>query len=145
MTDFNTYQLGFHMPHLLLRPSPQAAGPNNEDSIADVSFLNLANATGEVFPHLIYRGHISLVICGWSDLQWTGYTFNRNNNVDLNLEEIDKVRKCLYSEHGFDFATPSQSAQTRDARRYWLRLIAHRSQYVLRQWQYLVQTIEEGI
>ncbi|EUC40142.1 hypothetical protein COCMIDRAFT_41480 [Bipolaris oryzae ATCC 44560] len=143
---FMTYQLEFHMAHLLLRPSNQNGSSVTDDSIVDLSFLELANADGQIVPHSLHRGHMTLVICGWSDLQWTGYVFTQVDNDDLDIEEIDEFKgHFLTSEYGFDLTTPSQSITVRDARRYWLRLVAHRIQYVLQKWLYLVRTIEEGV
>ncbi|EUC36893.1 hypothetical protein COCCADRAFT_33883 [Bipolaris zeicola 26-R-13] len=143
---FRTYQLEFHMEHLLLRPSSQNEGSVTDESIADLSFLELANADGQIAPHSIYRGHMTLVICGWSNLQWTGYVFSQADKDNLNTEDMDELKgHFLTSEYGFDFNTPPQSIKTWDARRYWLRLVAHRIQYVLREWLYLVRTVEEGV
>lgn len=134
------------MEHLLLRPSSQNEGSVTDESIADLSFLELANADGQIAPHSIYRGHMTLVICGWSNLQWTGYVFSQADKDNLNTEDIDELKgHFLTSEYGFDFNTPPQSIKTWDARRYWLRLVAHRIQYVLREWLYLVRTVEEGV
>jgi hypothetical protein len=141
-----TYQIEFHMAHLLLRQSNQTAGSVTDGSVADLSFLELANADGQIVPHSIYQGHMSLVICGWSNLQWTGYVLTRADNDDLDVEDIDEFRgHFLTSEYGFDFGTSPQSAKTWDAREYWLRLVAHRSQYVLQEWLYLVRTVEDGV
>ncbi|XP_014561612.1 hypothetical protein COCVIDRAFT_33601 [Bipolaris victoriae FI3] len=143
---FRTYQLEFHMEHLLLRPSSQNEGSVTDDSIADLSFLELADGNGQIVPHSLYRGHMTLVICGWSNMQWTGYVFTQADNDGLDNKDIDKLKgHFLTSEYGFDFATPPQSVQTWDARRYWLRLVAHRSQYVLQEWLYLIRTVEEGV
>lgn len=145
MLGVNTYRLEFHMAHLLLRQSPQTADPATDGSISNLSFLNLTNAEGQIVPHSIYQGHMSLVICGWSNLQWTGYSFARDDNSDLEIGETDQLRRHLASEYGFDFATPAQSAQPLDARSYWLHLVAHRTQHVLREWLCLIRTIEEGV
>lgn len=133
------------MAHLLLRQSPQTMSPGANGSAADLSFLNLVNIDGQVVPHSIYQGHMSLVVCGWSDLQWTGYAFILDENGEKEVVESDELRRHIASQYGFEFTTPSQSAQPWDARRYWLRLVAHRSQHVLREWLYLVRTVEEGV
>ena len=116
-----------------------------DDSVANLSFLDLANADGHIIPHSIYQGHMSLVICGWSDLQWTGYAFTQDENSNKEVVKSDERRENLVFQHGFDFNTPAKSVKLWDARRYWLRLVAHRSQYILREGLCLVRTIEEGI
>jgi hypothetical protein len=150
---FPTYRLEFHMAHLLLRKLPQitdiAAGSEDVDktgSLLDLSFLELVGHDGNVAPHSIYQGHMSVVICGWSNLQWTGYVFTKADNDDLDEEDEDEFRgHFLTSQYGLDFVLPRQSTHCWDARRYWLRLVAHRCQYVLREWLYLVHTILYGV
>ncbi|KAL1793160.1 hypothetical protein ACET3X_008142 [Alternaria dauci] len=150
---FPTYRLEFHVAHLLLRKSSllvdRAAGYENIDRTGpflDLTFLELEDSDGKVAPHSIYQGHMSVVICGWSNFQWTGYAFTKADNDDLDDEDEDEFRgHFLTSLYGFDFATPQGSANCWDARRYWLRLVAHRCQYVLREWLYLVRTIQEGV
>jgi hypothetical protein len=150
---FPTYRLEFHMAHLLLRKLPQTADlaasrkeVDKTGSLLDLSFLKLADRDGKTAPHAIYQGHMSVVICGWSDLQWTGYAFTKADNDDLEEEDEDELKgqflTCLY---GFDFGLSPETASCWEARRYWLRLIAHRCQHVLREWLYLVHTIEEGV
>jgi hypothetical protein len=88
---------------------------------------------------------MSIVICGWSNTQWTGYVFTNGDDEDAE-EEADELRGFfLTTEYGFDFSTSQDHAQTWDARRYWLRLVAHRCQQVLSEWRYLVLTVEEGV
>ncbi|CAN9390927.1 unnamed protein product [Alternaria alternata] len=150
---FRTYRLEFHMAHLLLRKSLQIvdlAGSREEvgktGPLLDLAFLELADSDGKVAPHSIYQGHMSVVICGWSNLQWTGYAFTKADNDDLDEEDQEELRgHFLTSLYGFDFCQPRESANCWDARRYWLRLVAHRCQYVLREWLYLVRTVEEGV
>jgi hypothetical protein len=141
------------MAHLLLRKSLQIvdlAGSREEvgktGPLLDLAFLELADSDGKVAPHSIYQGHMSVVICGWSNLQWTGYAFTKADNDDLDEEDQEELRgHFLTSLYGFDFCLPRESANCWDARRYWLRLVAHRCQYVLREWLYLVRTVEEGV
>lgn len=134
------------MEHLLLRPSSQTEGSVTDESVADLSFLELADADGLIVPYSLYREHMTLVICGWSNMQWTGYVFTQADKDNLNIEDMDELKgNFLASEYGFDFTAPPQSILTWDARSYWLRLVAHRSQYVLREWLYLVRTVEEGV
>jgi hypothetical protein len=141
------------MAHLLLRGPTDAVNPDTgvsnhvgAASLVDLSFLGLVDSKGNVSPHSIYQGHMSVVICGWSDSQWTGYTFTNTDNDDIDDEELDEMRgHFLTTEYGFDFATPRDCAQTWDARRYWLRIVAHRCQHVLKEWLYLVHTVEEGV
>ncbi|CAN9438234.1 unnamed protein product [Alternaria alternata] len=150
---FPTYRLEFHIAHLLLRKSPEIvglAGGHEEDgktgSLLDLAFLELGDSDGKVAPHSIYQGHMSVVICGWSNLQWTGYAFTKADNDGLDEEDQEDLKgHFLTSLYGFDFGLPRGSANCWDARRYWLRLVAHRCQYVLREWLYLVRTIEEGV
>lgn len=143
---FRKYRLEFHMEHLLLRPSSQTEGSVTDESVADLSFLELADADGLIVPYSLYREHMTLVICGWSNMQWTGYVFTQADKDNLNIEDMDELKgNFLASEYGFDFTAPPQSILTWDARSYWLRLVAHRSQYVLREWLYLVRTVEEGV
>jgi hypothetical protein len=114
-------------------------------SLIDLSFLHLSDTDGTTSRHAISHRHMSVVICGWSNTQWTGYVFTSGDDEDAE-EEVDELRgPFLTTEYGFDFSTTQDRAQTWDARRYWLRLVAHRCQHVLSEWRYLVLTIEEGV
>ncbi|EMD90963.1 hypothetical protein COCC4DRAFT_135910 [Bipolaris maydis ATCC 48331] len=146
ISDFKIYRLEFCMIHIRLKPPYQNGRPVTDDSVVDLSFLELADADGHIVPHSMYWGHITLVIGGWSNTQWTGYVFNQADKDELDTEDIDELKRhFLISEYGFDFATPPQSVKFWEVRRYWLRLVAHCSQYVLQEWLYLVRTVEEGV
>ncbi|KAI8935688.1 hypothetical protein NX059_007209 [Plenodomus lindquistii] len=146
------FHLEFHLAHLRLRDTNTHAvadGVHLVDGVGqpplDVSFLDLRTPSGEVSPHWIYQAQDSLVIYGWSNMQWTGYAFsNTGHGASLEYEEVDDEMKPhdLSTEYGFNFDLPKD---VWDAREYWIRILAFRCEFVSQEWQYLIRTVEDGV
>ncbi|KAF1845932.1 uncharacterized protein K460DRAFT_417114 [Cucurbitaria berberidis CBS 394.84] len=157
---FKTFRLEFHLAHLILRettirPHPEGNSIDGaiSQSLVDLSFLDLETSAGGVSSHSIYQAHISIVICGWSDSQWTGYAFanqgakdspREDEEEDDDDEEYVPRRDPFAADNIYDYFMHAD-VQTWDARRYWLWIVAIRCQLVLKEWLYLVCTIEEGV
>ena len=115
----------------------------------DLPFLSLQSTSGSIVPHAVYQAHVSIVICGWSDTQWTGYTFSNTGLGDMPYDEEDvdedSPRQDYFaSENGYDTFMNADKPEW-DARKYWLRLVSARCKSVLQEWTYLVRTIEDGV
>ena len=110
----------------------------------------------------IYEAHISIVICGWNHTNWTGWAFAKTDfAVEEREEEEDdetwfNFEECEEKEDedtmAEDYFASDGVGETLDAnvpiwdpRYYFLRILAIRLDIVLREWRYLVQTIEYSI
>ena len=149
MLGFSTFHLEFHLAHLILRQTETAStcadsSTTSSESLVDLSFLQLESSSGKTAPHSIYQAHDSVVFCGWSNAQWTGYVFTNtgHNALPYADEEDEEIPGALDIDYGFDF---DLGRKIWDAREYWLRIVAFRCQLVWREWFYLVRTVEEAI
>jgi hypothetical protein len=88
-----------------------------------------------------------VVICGWTNSQWTGYAF-ANTGLDAEpFEEPDEdepKHDFFAADNMLDYFKDADTS-TGDARKYWLQIIGIRCQVVLKEWQYLVTIVEEKI
>ena len=86
-------------------------------------------------------------MCGWSNNQWVGYAFANTGLPETPFEEQgeDEPKRDLFAAERDDDYIKDADAPTWDARRYWLQVVAIRCELVLREWTFLVHTIEERI
>ena len=155
-----SFHLGFHLAYLVLRETDSTTSTTDNDdrskkaardSSIDISFLDLESSCGPSSSRYhVRKANISIVTCGWSNTQWTSYAFANTRPEEEGDEEEEEEDYELFkqdffaAEDGLDYAMDANRAEW-DARRYWLRIVAIRCQLVLKEWQYLVHTIEEGI
>lgn len=151
--SLNTFRLEFHVAHLILRkaPAPPVGGTDNgtekNDPVADLTFLEDANSPEEAPRYLIYQSHISVTVCGWSDTQWTGYAF-ANTGLPLTsfVSQVeDEPTHDLFAADRDDDYIKDADDTTWDARKYWLQVVGIRCELILKEWTYLVRTVEEAI
>lgn len=126
-------------------------GESATKPLIDLACLGLQSPSGTVSSqHFIQEANISIVVCGWGNTEWTGYAF-ANTGTEAEEEEVDESdvgsgiqQDFLAAENGYDYVIDANSPE-RDARRYWLRVLAIRCELVWKEWQYLVRTIEGAI
>ena len=158
-----TFCLEFHLAYLVLRevdPSPtEKAGAAEKDTkntpLVDLAWLDIQSSSGSVTTgHVIEEANVSVVVCGWSNTQWTGYAF-ANTRVEAEEEEEEDTdseeetedmpqQDFLAAEDGLDYMLDANNPEW-DARKYWLRVLSARCQLVWKEWQYLVRTVEDAI
>jgi hypothetical protein len=151
VNDFTNFNLAFHVSYMKLRETKkvssvtpgQGAGPG--DNIADLSFLTVGSSSTNSSHYTLCQAHISIVICGWSNTQWTGYAFANTGLDDTRREEADEDDPIVdwFAADSDDDYVRLADASIWDARRYWLLTIAIRCQLILKEWEHLVDTIED--
>lgn len=146
MSGFITFRLEFHLAYLILREDgckPNAATSRHTSN--DLSFLDPVNPSGNSSTYKIRQAHISVVLCGWSNTQWTGYAF-ANTGLDAQPalgHDEDEPNMDYFAADRDDDHIKDADMPTWDARRYWLQIVAVRCQLILKEWLYLVRTIQE--
>jgi len=161
MHGWPTFCLEFHLAYLVLRkvdPSPTENAEAAEHETRNTPLVNLAWLDVQSSSDSVSRGHvieeanISVVVCGWSNTQWTGYAFantrveaeeEEDNDSEEETEDIPQ-QDFLAAEDGLDYVLDANNPEW-DARKYWLRVLSVRCQLVWKEWQYLVRTVEDAI
>jgi hypothetical protein len=154
MGGFTTFRLEFHLAHPILREAkdepatttPQAAGAT-QTHMADLSFLDPRSSSRNTPKFTIQQAHISVVVCGWSDTQWTGYAFSKTGLEDEEAQEYDEdePKPDLFAADRDDDYIIDSERPAWDARKYWLKIVGIRCQLILNDWIYLVHTVEERV
>lgn len=153
MSGFLVFHLEFHLAHLILRNADDMVhqgivdGDQKTQSVANLDFLSLDTAPGHSSSNIVYQAHISVVVCGWSNNQWTGFAFVNTGLPELDDEptEEDEPRHDLFAADREDDFFKDADMPTWDARKYWLEIVAVRCELILKEWLYLVRSVEEGI
>jgi hypothetical protein len=146
MSGYMTFRLEFHLAHLILRESKPDAG-THRTSVGNVSFLTSGASSTISPPYEMHQAHISIVVCGWSNKQWTGYAFaNTGLDADSTLDyDEDGPRLDFFAADRDDDHIKDADMPTWDARKYWLQVVAVRCRLVLKEWVYLVRNIEDCV
>lgn len=159
MDGFTTFRLEFHLSYLVMREvvkSTDAALTSNTctqpSSIANLSFLSLELSATNSPKHTICQAHVSIIVFGESNTQWTGYAFVRTGLVSnprpqtQDAEDTcDEPRPDFFAaDRDVDYVKDAD-VPTWDARTYWLQVVAIRCRLILKEWLYMVHTIEERI
>ena len=161
---WKTFCLEFHLAYLILRevkssPTSNATEDERESAnrpLIDLACLDLQSSSDTVSSrHFILEANISVVVCGWSNTEWTGYAFANTGTKAEEEEEVDEddpegeaedrpQQDFLAAEDGCDYVVDANNPEW-DARHYWLRVFAIRCELVWKEWQYLVRTVEDAI
>jgi hypothetical protein len=113
----------------------------------------------------IQEAHTSVVICGWSHAQWTGYAFSKGMSVDEETYGDETYDEETYedtseiSEEYFDEDMPAEdlfasggsqhrfmecTSKVMDPRIYFLHVLEIRVEMICQEWTYLVRSLEDG-
>lgn len=150
MNGFKTYRLEFHLTYLVMRKKDTLARPSASGNgtrrhpATDLSFLDTSISSGEALSYCIYKAHISIVLCGWSDTQWTGYAFANTGLPEEPFVEQDEgePKQDLFAADRDNDYVQDADAPNWDARKYWLQIVAIRCELIRKEWTFLVRTIE---
>ncbi|KAI5377944.1 hypothetical protein J4E82_003324 [Alternaria postmessia] len=168
---WTSFCLEFHLAYLTLRkvkPTSIGNATGVKHKSVDRVLLDLAclgsqsSSNDDISQHLIQEANVSVVVCGWSDTQWTGCAFV-NTGIEVEEEEEEKEEEeyaddseteeetenqfqqdFLAAENSFHYAVDANTPEW-DARKYWLKVLSIRCQLVWKEWQYLVRTVEDAI
>jgi hypothetical protein len=159
MNGFTTFRLEFHLSYLVMREQASsgcAGSPSGtyvqQPSVVDLSFLSQGPSLTTLPEHTICQAQISIIVFGESNTQWTGYAFARTGLVSGPLlqtqhaDDSDDEPKADFfaADRDVDHVKDADSP-TWDARTYWLQIVAIRCQLILKEWLYMVHTIEERV
>jgi hypothetical protein len=154
MRGFTTFRLEFHLAHPILREAQDESATTTSQavdatktSMADLSFLDPRSSSRNTPRYTIHQAHISVVVCGWSDTQWTGYAFSKTGLEDEEAQEYDEhePKPDLFAADRDDDYVKDSEIPTWDARTYWLQIVGIRCQLILKEWMYLLHTVEERV
>jgi hypothetical protein len=97
----------------------------------------------------VCQAHITVIVSGPSNTEWTGYAFSNTGfeqSPDDSDDEGDDCRLDFFAtDTDADDCFIDADIPYWDARSYWLQTVAIRCELVLREWLYLVHTIEERL
>ena len=62
----------------------------------------------------------------------------------MEQDEDDSTQDLFASDNELDFYISAEH-MTSDARRYWIQVVTIRCQRILKEWMYLVRSVEEAI
>jgi hypothetical protein len=160
MQGFQYFCLEFHLAHLILREDQELSSTirqiTNETyptpPLARISFTSGMSSHGSAGHYSVHQAHISVVVCGWSNTQWTGYAFAKtglacqpyDEAADGEDDDPDGLEHDYFAadrETDYRRAIPACS----DAREYWLRVVEARCQLVSQEWLYMVNILERGV
>ena len=121
---------------------------------SDLSFLNIQTPKSQgKRQYCMYEAQISLVICGPDEKHWDAYAF-----VDRYFDGEDLLEEDDFSYDGVQ-EDPIASDLENDpnlpiidanlpkwnAREYFLDIVEFRMAQVVKEWEYLVRSVERGI
>lgn len=159
MDGFITFRLEFHVSYLVMREQVsggRAGSPIGtyvqQPSVVDISFLSRGQSLAALPEHTICQAQISIIVFGESNTQWTGYAFARTGLCSDSLlqthhtddSEDEPKADFFAADRDVDYVRDADSP-TWDARTYWLQIVAIRCQLILKEWLYMVHTIEERV
>ena len=143
----------FHVPYFALRTSLPPKDPirkpvnsNPTRKWTDLSFLEIQSPESQDKKvYGIHEAQISFVICGSDDGRWVGYAFVDTNFDSEGLGDqvfpYEGVHEDLIASDGeLDANLPIWNP-----REYFLMICEIRIAQVLKEWEFLVRTVERSI
>jgi hypothetical protein len=104
----------------------------------------------------IHEATTSVVICGASEYEWTGYAFG--NGIQSDNEIFDDITEYeheqndehmpvtdMFASYGSICQPLDSTNEEWDPRKYFLRVMKIRTEKVLREWTYLICSLEHGV
>ncbi|KAF1846957.1 uncharacterized protein K460DRAFT_50845 [Cucurbitaria berberidis CBS 394.84] len=166
LQGFQTFQLEFSLPYLVLRAVPTSekhgrGARNKQQCWTDLSFLNISSSADTNSHHTIHESQVSIVLFGIDHNQWTGYAFARRCCTDTNenaehedgsySDELSKEDGHLLEDElennpfSLHDGVPSERHDfVWDPRAYWLCIVARRLRIVHQEWEYLVHRVDHA-
>ncbi|KAJ9612908.1 hypothetical protein H2200_002849 [Cladophialophora chaetospira] len=147
---FLTFRLSFHIPFFTLTSSQTRLDDQREvrgsplRHTEDISFLS--GSSGTEARRLLHEGHITCVIAGLDDEDWTAYLF-----IDTYFDGEDGENALAYqrndTEHGMNEDPLTCGNHDADnpvcnPRRYFLDVLYYRLLQVKEEWQKVVEEVE---
>ncbi|KAH8588290.1 hypothetical protein B0O99DRAFT_693577 [Bisporella sp. PMI_857] len=145
------FQLELHIPYLALRPGPpkvpslKKVNRNPPRQWTDLSFLAIESSKlQDQGVYGIHEAQISVVICGSDNRRWVGYGF-----VDKKFDDEDmgdaQEEGILDDPIASDYGRIDANLPLWDPREYFLSIFEIRIDQVLKEWEFLVRTVERSI
>jgi hypothetical protein len=148
------FQLAFHLPYYVWRSSQKLHKDHRQNANGDplrhsrdISFLNWKNCGS---PGFLHEAQISCVVAGSDEWRWVAYCF-----VDTYFDAVEEGRESVLSYHDdklggihadpFTYGITDADTPIRNPREYFLMVFRIRIAQVKREWQRMVEKIDESI
>jgi hypothetical protein len=150
------FHLAFHLPYYVWRPSqkslPDHRRNRNEVPLRhsqDVSFLTLG--TDET-PGFLHEAQISCAVAGSDDWRWVAYCF-----VEAYFDPVDEGRETALEYHDdslhemgmqpdpFTYGVTKMDDSSPNPREYFLTAFRYRLTQVKREWQRVVDKLDQSV
>jgi hypothetical protein len=150
------FYLSFHLPYYVWRPSQESLPDHRRNRKGvplrhsqDVSFLTLG--TDET-PGFLHEAQISCVVAGSDDWRWVAYCF-----VEAYFDLVDDGKETALEYHGdsllemgmksdpFTYGATNMEDSSQNPREYFLMAFRHRLTQVKREWQRVVDQLDQSI
>jgi hypothetical protein len=150
------FHLAFHLPYYVWRPSqksyPEHRRNRNEvpwRHSQDVSFLTLG--TDET-PGFLHEAQISSAVAGSDDWRWVAYCF-----IEAYFDQVDKGKETALEHHNdslhemgmqpdpFTYGVTKMDDSSSNPREYFLTAFRYRLNQVKREWQQVVDKLDQSI
>jgi len=132
------------------KPGQPLADPDPEQ-VVDLIHLKLCSDRGLDQTYSVFAAHVSIVVCGWDNVHWTAWAFadtrcgSEEDEGDEDEDDELIVKEDYLATDGLDGPTLDADRPIWDPRAYWLRIVAIRMDTVLKEWLYIVHTIEASL
>ncbi|KAF2825940.1 hypothetical protein CC86DRAFT_467526 [Ophiobolus disseminans] len=141
------FSLNFNIPYLILRqqaPNHEFHAPSNpEQRSGQDSLFSIPSDTNPNQRFNLYETQVTIVVSGWDNTRWVAYAFS-NAKQELTGDKQDPDER-LYEDYlatdGMNGPFIDANSPIWDPRKYWLWIVALRSDIILQEWEYLVQTL----
>ena len=141
----------FHIPYFALRTSPPARSQRTARKTTpprqwiDLEFLQIEPQDSQNPRHYgIHEAQISFALCGPDDGRWVGYAFV---DTEFDGEDLTEDNFSYEGIHEDPIALDKMDANLPiwDPREYFLMIVEIRMAQVMKEWEYLVRTVERSI
>ena len=149
LKGISMFQLELHLPYLALRQSTKPAGSHagRKRQCIDLSFLTRpSNSESSQSRYKIFEAQFSFVISGWEDSRWVAWSFIDNYfEEEEELLDIDGYPYDRFAEDPISKGEVDQNKPLANPREYFLMILMVRSERILEEWEYVVQSVKRNI
>jgi hypothetical protein len=148
LKGISMFHLELHLPYFALRQStrPTSSHLGNKRQCIDLSFLTTrSNGRPSQLRYKIFDAQISFVISGWEDSRWVAWSFIDNYFSEEELLDIDGYPYKGFVEDPIAKGQLDQNKPLVNPREYFLMILKVRSEQVLQEWEWVVQTVKRNV
>lgn len=157
MDGFAIFRLEFHFPFLTLRDyggtsmSPMACKDSSTvEEWPDLEFLDMKCSKRHDGPcrFAIEDATVSIVVCGHDHTKWVAWGFSNTPCDPTTFEEQCGLEEDFLAADGNgpeEGLVVDSNYPEWDPRKYWLRSVDIRVRVALKEWRFMVYSIEHGV